>query len=60
MTLTDKRTACKAEQERPQALPTKPDGQPVSPETVLRAVRRDCQLEPTRYLEEVRVPFGGE
>jgi hypothetical protein len=27
---------------------------------VLRAIRADCLLAPDEYLEEVRVPFGGE
>jgi len=29
-------------------------------EAVALAVRRDCTVEPERYLEEVYVPFGGE
>lgn len=29
-------------------------------ETVLEAIRRDCQVQPARYLEETLVPFGGE
>src|SRR5262249_12050583 len=29
-------------------------------EAVTLAVRRDCTVEPERYLEEVYVPFGGE
>ncbi len=27
---------------------------------VLRTIRADCRLAPDEYLEEVRVPFGGE
>jgi hypothetical protein len=33
---------------------------PVAPETVLAAIHRDCLSDPLGYLDEVRVPFGGE
>jgi hypothetical protein len=29
-------------------------------ETVLDEIRQDCRVWPSRYLEEVVVPFGGE
>jgi hypothetical protein len=45
----------------PQATPTAaPESDPATREAVLLAVRRDCLLEPDLYLDEVRVPFGGE
>ena len=60
MSLTAEMTVCRTEQERPESPPTLPDDEPVNRETVVVAIRRDCLLEPARYLEEVRVPFGGE
>jgi hypothetical protein len=39
----------------PSALP-----QPATLAEVLQAIRQDCLVQPQVYLEEVRVPFGGE
>ena len=47
----------------PAAEPTTQEQQNLrrrSLEAVALAVRRDCTVEPERYLEEVYVPFGGE
>ncbi len=46
-------------QSTPPAVPAPADAQ-VTPATALQAIRSDCQREPARYLDEVRVPFGGE
>ena len=48
-----------------QRTPRTETEQRVSPPTipieeVVDFVRRDSQIEPRRYLEEVRVPYGGE
>jgi hypothetical protein len=58
MTLTAEMPAAAAEQ-HVQPAPAPADAV-VTPETVLAAIRTDCLLDPARYLDEVRVPFGGE
>jgi hypothetical protein len=41
--------------------PTEQNAPPVSaPADLLRAIRSDCRDEPQRYLDQTRVPFGGE
>jgi hypothetical protein len=34
--------------------------QPATLAEVLQAIRQDCLAQPLLYLDEVRVPFGGE
>ncbi len=59
MTLTAEKPVAAEQQVPPAPVATATDA-PVAPAIVLAAIRCDCLHEPGRYLDEVRVPFGGE
>jgi hypothetical protein len=58
MLVTVQTSPAPAEQER-QATPTSTELQALRA-AVVQAIRRDSLQEPARYLDEVRVPGGGE
>ena len=43
-----------------QAAPAVPQDEQAVRAAVVQAIQRDCLREPDLYLDEVRVPFGGE
>jgi hypothetical protein len=60
-------TTCETLASRPSLRPppssstaTVPDIVRLPWEIVLEAIRRDCRIEPERYLDEISVPLGGE